>query len=267
VLADAGTEIVVIATRHDTHARIAEAALIDNKAVFVEKPLALSTAELDRVATAVRATQGRLMVGFNRRFAPAVVWALQAIGPDRSGLRFLCRVNAGPLPPDHWLLDPTVGGGRLLGEACHFIDLACFVAGSAPVEVDARALDLGRHVAGSQDFRIEIAFANGATAAIDYLSGGDSSMAKERFEIHRSGVSIVIDDFKSAAVHRAGKRVARSWPVKDKGHRAEVRAFFEAVHSGGPTPIPEEESILSSALTLVATRSAREGRRLRREDW
>jgi predicted dehydrogenase len=266
-LADPGTEVVFVATRHDTHARFAEAALTANKAVFVEKPLALTAAQLARVATAIRATQGRLMVGFNRRFAPAIAWALETLGRNRAGLRLLCRVNAGSLPESHWLLDSEVGGGRLLGEGCHFLDLACHVAGSAPVEVDAHTLDNGRHLTGSQDYRIEIAFANGATAAIDYLSGGDPSLPKERIEIHRSGTSIVIDDFRSAVLHRAGRRTTKKWRGRDKGHRADVRAFLEAVRAGTATPIPEEESIVSTALTLAAARSAREGRPLRREDW
>lgn len=264
---DPRTEIVIIATRHDSHARYAEAALRANKAVFVEKPLALTTAELDRVVTVLRATQGRLMVGFNRRFAPATRWALHQLGSNRDGLRFLCRVNAGALPHHHWLLDPDAGGGRLLGEGCHFIDLACFVAGAPPTRIHASALDAPHDDAGHQSHRIEIEFVNGATAGIDYLSGGDASLPKERIEIHRSGTSIVIDDFRSATFHRAGRRRAKTWTSRDKGHAAEVRAFLDAVRTGAATPIPEEESILSTALTLAAARSMREARPLGREEW
>ncbi len=261
------SKIIFIATRHDSHARYAEAALMAGRAVFVEKPLALSSIELDRIAQLIRATQGRLMVGFNRRFAPATQWALEALGPNRAGLRFLYRVNAGHLPENHWILDPEIGGGRLLGEGCHFLDLACFAAQSAPLEVHARALDHATSTSGPQSFRIEIAFANGATAGIEYLSGGDSSLGKERIEIHRSGTSVVIDDFRSVSAHRNGKRRTKRWGARDKGHRAEVRAFLEAVRSGAPTPIPEEESIRTTALTLAAARSVREGRPLRREEW
>jgi predicted dehydrogenase/threonine dehydrogenase-like Zn-dependent dehydrogenase len=266
-LADPRTEVVFIATRHDSHARYAEAALLANKAVFVEKPLALTAAELDRVATVLRATQGRLMVGFNRRLAPATTWALDALGKNRDHLRVLMRINAGALPHNHWLLDADAGGGRLLGEGCHFIDLACFLAGSAPASIQAHALDQSHHDAGHQSFRIEITFENGATAGIDYLSNGDSSLPKERIEIHRSGTSIVIDDFKSASLHRAGKSRTKKWAARDKGHRAEVKAFLHAVRTGATTPIPEEESILSMALTLAAARSIREARPLQREEW
>lgn len=254
---DTGVDVVFIATRHDTHAAFTDAALRNGKAVFVEKPLALTEEELARVATTTHATGGRFMVGFNRRFAPALAWALDAIGSDRSGLRFLCRVNAGPLPHDHWLLDPDKGGGRLLGEGCHFIDLACHVAGAVPVGIAARRLDAG--VAPPQDFSIDLAFANGATASIEYISSGDPSLPKERFEFHRSGVSVVLEDFLKAVAHRAGRVRRKSWSVRDKGHRSEVRAFLEAVRAGGPTPIPEEESLRSTALTLAAARSIREG--------
>jgi predicted dehydrogenase/threonine dehydrogenase-like Zn-dependent dehydrogenase len=261
------SDVVFIATRHDSHADFAEAALRAGRAVFVEKPLALDATGLARVETVLRATAGRLMVGFNRRFAPATRWAAEALGENRVGLRFLCRVNAGALPESHWLLDPEIGGGRLLGEVCHFLDLACFFAASPPVEVHARGLDNGVHARGGQSFRIEAAFENGATAGIDYLSGGDVSLPKERIEIHRTGVSIVIDDFRSASFHRAGRRRTRRWATRDKGHGAEVRAFLESVRTGSPTPIPEDESLVSTAMTLGAMRSIRECRPIARGAW
>jgi predicted dehydrogenase len=233
--------------------------------VFVEKPLALTEHEYDRVATALRATQGRLMIGFNRRFAPATQWALAALGTNRAGLRVLYRINAGPLPAHHWLLDPDVGGGRLIGEGCHFIDLACFIAGAPPLSIEARSLET--HTGSPpQSFHIEIAFPE-ATAGIEYIATGDPSLAKERIEIHRSGTSIVIDDFRSATLYRAGKKRHKKWPGRDKGHRSEVRAFLDAVRTGSPTPIPEEESLRSTALTLAAVRSLRESRAIGHKEW
>ncbi len=262
---DASSGIVFIATRHDSHAALATEALRAGKAVFVEKPLALTEGELSRVAEALHEAGGRLTIGFNRRFAPATRWLLDGIGADRSGLRFLCRVNAGPLPNDHWLLDRVAGGGRLLGEACHFIDLATFFCGAEPTSIAARALDLAQRVGGPQDFSIDIEFANGATAAIEYLSGGDPSLAKERIEVHHRGTSGVIDDFRRASLHRGGKAREKKWPARDKGHRALVHAFLEAVRDGGPTPIPERESLRSTALTLAAARAIREARVIRVE--
>jgi len=259
-LTDPGVDVVFIATRHDSHAAFADAALRANRAVFVEKPLALTPEGLDRVATTLRATGGRLMLGFNRRFAPAIVWALGKLGSDRGGIRFLCRVNAGPLPPNHWLLDLEIGGGRLLGEVCHFIDLACHVIGSEPEEVLCRDRNSGSGMSVLQDVAVEISFANGSTAMIEYVSSGAASLAKERYEIHRQGTSLVIDDFRKAEYHRAGKVARTKWGTRDKGHRAEVRAFLEAVRTGAPTPIPEEESLRTSSLTFAAARSMREGR-------
>ena len=264
------SDVVFIATRHDSHARLAEAALRAGRAVFVEKPLALDEQGLERVETVLRATAGRLTVGFNRRFAPSLRWALDALGEHRAGLRFLCRVNAGALPEHHWLLDPEIGGGRLLGEVCHFLDLARFVAASEPVEIGARGLDGAEHAhtgAGPQSYRIDVRFQNGASAGIEYLSVGDPSLPKERIEIHRAGVSIVLDDFQAASIHRGGKRRVRRWAARDKGHRALVRAFLDAVRTGARTPIPEEESLTSTAMTLAAARSLRENRSLSREDW
>jgi predicted dehydrogenase len=266
-IGDPATQVIFIATRHDSHARYVEAALKAGKAVFVEKPLALTAEELDRAAVAVRATQGRLMVGFNRRFAPATRWALEALGANRAGMRILCRVNAGALPAHHWLLDPDTGGGRLLGEACHFIDLACFLAGAEPTEIRAQALDGGVREGGAQDFSIGLSFRNGTTAKVLYISSGSSTLPKEHIEIHRSGTSIVIEDFRRAVVHRSGRPRVKSWGGRDKGHRAEIRAFLDAIRTGSPTPIPEEESLRSTALTLAAARSIREGRPLRRGEW
>jgi len=262
-----GTEIVFIATRHDSHARYVEAALVANKAVFVEKPLALKAAELEAIATAVRATQGRLMVGFNRRFAPAIRVASEALGSNRAELRMLYRIQAGALAADHWLLDPEVGGGRLIGEGCHFIDLACLVASAPAKRIQAWAMESRVATAPPQDFRIEIGFENGASAGIEYLSSGSPALAKERIEIHRAGLSIVIDDFRSAEVYRGSRRKTHRWETRDKGHRAEIAAFLGAVKTGAPTPIAEEESIATTALTIAAARSMREARPLPREEF
>ena len=266
-LAAPDTSVAIIATRHDSHARYAEEALRAGKAVFVEKPLALTRDELSAVERALSETRGRLMVGFNRRFAPATQWALERIGANREGLRFVARINAGPLPHDHWLLDPEVGGGRLLGEGCHFLDLATYVSGSRPIEIFGAALEPAREGHAPQSFHLEVRYENGATAGIDYVAQGDPALPKERFEIHRAGTSVVIDDFRRVEYVRAGKRTEKKWAARDKGHRAEVAAFLDAVRTGGPTPIPEFESIESSALTLAAARSIREARPLRRDDW
>jgi len=260
VWSDEGTTVAIIATRHDTHARFTIDALSAGKAVFVEKPLALTEEELDRVSETARRTGGRFMVGFNRRFAPAVGWALERIGDDRADLRMHFRIAAGPLPADHWLLDPDVGGGRLLGEGCHFVDLACFAAASAPVRVRAEALDRPGRRGGTQDFLIALRFSNGATATIEYLSSSNARVAKEHLEFHRSGVTAIIRDYLDAEVYRGGRAIRKKWRSRDKGHRAEIAEFLAAVRAGKPTPIPESESVQSMLVTLLASRSIAEGR-------
>ena len=158
-------------------------------------------------------------------------------------------------------------GGRLLGEGCHFLDLATFVAGSRPIEVFGVALEPAAVGRAPQSFHLEVRYENGATAGIDYVAQGDPALPKERFEIHRAGTSVVIDDFRRVEYVRGGKRTEKHWAARDKGHRAEVAEFLEAGRRGGPTPIPETETIESTAMTLAAVRSIREGRPLRRDDW
>jgi predicted dehydrogenase len=145
--------------------------------------------------------------------------------------------------------------------------LATFFAASRPAEIFGTALESPCDGRAPQSFHLEVLYENGATAGIDYVAQGDPALPKERIEIHRAGTSVVIDDFRRVEYVRAGKRTERKWASRDKGHKAEVAAFLEAVRTGGPTPIPEFESIESTALTLAAARSMREGRPLRREDW
>ncbi|HET7904111.1 MAG TPA: Gfo/Idh/MocA family oxidoreductase, partial [Candidatus Eisenbacteria bacterium] len=260
VWGDAATQVAIIATRHDTHARFARQAIEAGKAVFVEKPLALNEDELQEVGEALRRTGGRLMVGFNRRFAPSVRWILDQFGPDRSEMRLHFRVAAGPLSSDHWLLDPEIGGGRLLGEGCHFIDLACFAAGVEPSQIQATSLDATSRRGGPHDFLLSLRFANGATATIEYLSSSNARVAKEYLEFHRAGMSAILRDYLEAEVYRGGRTQRRKWKTRDKGHRAEIAEFMAAVKGGLPTPIPEHESIRSTQLTLMAMRSIGEGR-------
>jgi predicted dehydrogenase len=236
VWSDPDVRLVVITTRHDRHADLAVRALEAGKHVFVEKPLAIDAAGLERVAEAARRGPGLLLVGFNRRFAPQAVAAraaLAGLGP----VFVHCRVNAGALPAGHWIDDPTVGGGRMIGEGCHFVDLASALCGDPPIAgVQARAL--GRPVGLPEDFAVQVSFSDGSVAQITYLSRGAPSLAKERIEAHAGGVSVVIDDWRSCEVH-AGGRVRRT-KGGGKGHEAEISALLAAVARGGPSPIPLE---------------------------
>ncbi|HEX4823345.1 MAG TPA: bi-domain-containing oxidoreductase [Candidatus Polarisedimenticolaceae bacterium] len=233
VFRDPDVDAVVIATRHDAHADLAARALAAGKHVFVEKPLALTLEELDRVMAEVRRAPGILLVGFNRRFAAmsvAIRDHLRGKGP------FLAtyRINAGALPAGHWTLDRKMGGGRIIGECCHFVDLLSFLAGDAPI-VGVQARAAGRPAGLAQDVAVQVEFGDGSVGQILYTSRGSGSLSKERLEVHAGGSSAVLDDFRTCTVH-AG-RSSRRAGAPGKGHVEELRAFVDAVRAGGPSPI------------------------------
>jgi predicted dehydrogenase/NADPH:quinone reductase-like Zn-dependent oxidoreductase len=251
VLADDAVRSVVVATRHADHARIAAAALRAGKAVFVEKPLALSLPELAAVEQALT-PESVLMVGFNRRFAPLVERLVSELGPC-GDLVLSLRVNAGVLPPDHWLHDPSIGGGRLLGEGCHFVDLAALLAGSPAVSVQAAAVPQPeRPLECSDSFALQIRFP-GAVASVTYSGSGDSRLPKERIEAFGGGVAAVLEDFRRLDVYRNGR--CRSWKgPQDKGHREQVARFLAA--AAGRSPAPSPASYLDSTRLALACADA-----------
>ena len=236
MLADDEIDGVVITTRHSSHAALTVAALRAGKAVFVEKPLALTETELSEVVQAL--PHGRfLMVGFNRRFAPFVTDAIDML--QTSVHRSMAiRVNAGRLPDDHWLHDPRVGGGRLLGEGCHFIDLLMHCMGTRLEAVHAFATPLARRsLECSDEFAVSLRFADGALGTLLYTAEGDARMGKERIEAFAAGQSLVIDDFRRLERYRDGRRshVKRR---QDKGHRQELERFLAACRGEDEPPDP-----------------------------
>lgn len=257
---------VVIATRHHLHAKQVLAALNVDKNVFCEKPLCLSEEDLVSIVRAYfqiqSATRPLLMVGFNRRFAPMTERLKAFLAPISEPLALHYRVNAGYLPPDHWLNDPEQGGGRILGEVCHFIDLMMFLAGSPIVEVEARAVGASSRYSGD-NVVISLRFANDSEGTISYLANGDRSFSKERIEVFGGGSTAVLEDFRRLDLVRNGRRETfRSRFRQDKGHRAEWVAFAQAVAQGEDSPISFQDMICSTLATLLTERSRREGKRL-----
>ena len=248
---------VVVATRHNLHAGQIIRALECGKHVFCEKPLCLTEAELHAIKNAYsRASNSWLMVGFNRRFAPmaqrARAFLSEAVGP----FTMHYRVNAGPLPTTHWVNDPEQGGGRVLGEICHFADLLSFLCGSAPVCVQARS----SCSAGGQDVTATVEFANGSIGTLMYVCSGDRAFSKERVEVFGSGCVAVLDDFRRLDLVRHGKKEThRSLLRQDKGHHAEWRAFSECIRTGGPAPIAFDEIVASTLATIRIAESLRTG--------
>jgi predicted dehydrogenase/threonine dehydrogenase-like Zn-dependent dehydrogenase len=249
---------VAILTRHDQHAALTLQALQAGKHVWCEKPLALDERELRSLARALSSAQCILTVGFNRRFAPMVQRLRETLVPDEP-LRMTYRINAGPLPPKHWLNDPLLGGGRLIGEGCHFFDLLTCLAGSLPQRVCAEGPGV-QGTSAEEDFTVTIAFANGSVGTIDYITTGAIDLGKERLEVSGGGRTAILDDFRSLQVFGdGGRRTWRDRWAQDKGHQAAWSAFAESIRQGGPPPIPYTELFAVTQATFAAVQSLRMG--------
>jgi polar amino acid transport system substrate-binding protein len=258
VLGDPAVNTVFIATRHDTHAAFAVAALEAGKNVFVEKPLALGEDELKQVlGAASRSSNCRLMVGYNRRFSPLARKAREVFQGVSGPLLINYRVNAGFLPKEHWT-QTEQGGGRILGEVCHFVDLMQFLTGSEPVGVYAVSVTAGNAQMPDQDnVIISLRFRNGSVGQVSYLACGDKLLSKERIEIFGGGQSFVIDDFRLGEHFVAGSH--RKLKLSGKGHREEVEAFLHAICEGRPSPIALDSLVLTNVVTFAILDSLRTG--------
>lgn len=294
ILGNSGVNTIFIATRHDSHAGYTKKALSAGKHVFVEKPLCLREEELRQIAecrsrnvevSAIKSELGMqnadvnakcgkpleevknssfsiphsalplLMVGFNRRFSP-----LTQIMKEKTGtgpMSMIYRVNAGNIPADSWIQDKEIGGGRIIGEVCHFIDFLTYMNGSLPVTVFATALP---DASGFQDtVNINISFENGSTGTVAYFANGPKSLFKEYIEIYRAGTTAVLKDFKELQVFGSGKPYTKNLLSQDKGQKEMVRAFIEAVRKGTPSPISFDEIYASTLATFKVLESLRTG--------
>lgn len=260
ILDDPTTDCVVIATRHDLHASLAAEAMRRGKAVFVEKPLALNHTGLREVLLTARETGRLLMVGYNRRFSTLAREVKRRLA-DRSGaLAILYRISAGRLPEDHWSLGDAEGGGRIIGEVCHFIDFVQHLTDSVPASLYAAAVP-GDQAAGFVDdsLSISIAMEDGSVASILYSASGDAAVAKERIEVFCDGATAIIEDFKSGEFIRGGHRTRLGRGSQDKGHRAELEAFLCAVRGNGESPITLESLAATSAASFAIVESLKSG--------
>jgi predicted dehydrogenase/threonine dehydrogenase-like Zn-dependent dehydrogenase len=252
ILKDNAIDTVFIATRHDTHASFAIAALEAGKHVFCEKPLALTEEELDAVEVAARTSTALLCVGFNRRFAPLLLKAKAAMEPRFGPLVMLYRINAGVIPSDSWI-QGTEGGGRVIGEVCHFVDTLTCLCGARPVDI--RAIAASDH---PDAVSVLIRFSDGSTGTIVYSSLGDTSVSKEYIEVFAAGRVAQLDDFVKLDVISGGKRVTTKG-AQDKGQAALIAAFIAATRGKFSVPIPLDELVSVSAATLAIAESLRCG--------
>jgi predicted dehydrogenase/threonine dehydrogenase-like Zn-dependent dehydrogenase len=260
VIDDREVNLVVIATRHDLHAELARRALERGHHVFVEKPLALNDEELEGVLAAAADSDAQLMVGFNRRFAPLVRAARQHFAGRSSPLSISYRVNAGRIPREHWAHDPREGGGRIIGEVCHFIDLMQFLTGAVTTRVYAESIASRNHEITDEDsVFITLRFADGSNGSIAYLAEGDKAMAKERVEIFGDGKSFVLDDFRNATGYRNGREESTKLRNQDKGQADEVRAVCAVVLEGKRAPIALDDLAATTRATFRIRESLRTG--------
>jgi predicted dehydrogenase/threonine dehydrogenase-like Zn-dependent dehydrogenase len=259
ILAAPEVDAVVIATRHDTHAEFVQRALAAGKHVFVEKPLAITAADIDAVEAAlrnpVRQPTPTLMIGFNRRFAPLAIRMKALLGAVREPKSFIVTVNAGAAPAGHWTVEPA-GGGRIIGEACHFIDLLRYLAGSPITGSVARRTDGGDGTSADPSVCITLAFADGSLGTIHYLTGGHASFPKERVEAFAGGRVLQLDNFRRLRAFGWPRFKSQRLWRQDKGQNACAAAFVGAVKAGDVSPIPLGEILEVSRVTIAASEAA-----------
>lgn len=246
IIKDKSINTIFIATRHDTHARFVTESLKEGKNVFTEKPLCLYPQELENILDVLNGSGSRLMIGFNRRFAPLIL-KLKSKLNTTVPVAINYRINAGALPKEHWIHDRHIGGGRVIAEVCHFIDLCAFLSDSFVESVSAYSLN---DADGHQDtLVVSMLMENGSVASISYFSNGNKNESKEAIELYNGNLIARLNDFKELEIITAKKQSFRSG--QDKGHTACVRAFVNSINQGTGSPIPAKHIFNSMAATFA----------------
>jgi len=252
---------VFVLTRHNTHAPLAIQALEADKDVFIEKPLAMNEGELAQLVQVQRRTGGRVMVGFNRRFAPLGRRLRDFFGRRSQPMSVTYRMNAGFVPRDHWLHDPVQGGGRIVGEACHFVDFLLYLTGACPQTVYAHCIAGGDDVVNQDNTIANFAFDDGCIGSVAYLAGGDKSYSRERIEVYCDQSIGILEDFRRLELVRDGRvRKHNAGISQDKGHQGEVKAFVTAIAEGSELPFSFDEYVRSMLATFKVLESISVGR-------
>lgn len=253
VLDDDATATVFIATRHDSHAKYVKQAVTGGKHVFVEKPLCLNETELHEIVDCWQERKPILMVGFNRRFAPLAAVVKSQFGSGRMSMIY--RVNGGQIPSNTWIQDKQLGGGRILGEMCHFIDFLIFMNGSLPTRVFAAAMQDPNDL--DDTLCVNLSFENGSIGTINYFSNGAKSVPKEYIEIYKGGATALLNDFKALEIHGRGTLVRKKLLNQDKGQKVMVERFVKAIRGIGESPIPLRETYATTMATFNVLESLR----------
>ncbi|MES2516954.1 MAG: bi-domain-containing oxidoreductase [Bacteroidota bacterium] len=256
ILNDSAVDAVIITTRHNTHAQMCIEALRAGKHVFVEKPLALSHQEINEIITVHQQSDKTLTVGFNRRFSPFAQDIKQKLGHSKMPLNVIVTVNAGEIPANHWTQDVNIGGGRIIGEACHFIDLITYLSSSLVECVIMNAM--GKNpVENTDNATILLKYQNGSTGIISYFANGNKAYSKERVEVYSQGKTMIIDNFRKSEYYGlSSSGMSRS---QDKGHSEQFKLLLERLNDGGEAIIPFEEIINTSRASIAAVESLKLG--------
>jgi predicted dehydrogenase/threonine dehydrogenase-like Zn-dependent dehydrogenase len=258
-------QAVIIATRHDSHADLVIRSLNAGKAIHVEKPLAMNPAELKAIEKAYIGKQkpdarnsSFLQVGFNRRFAPMVQSLVRFFSDHSEPFSMLYRINAGYITRDHWTQDPQQGGGRIIGEVCHFVDLLQYISGSSIKQVHAFVLpNHGKY--SNDNVSINLSFMDGSAASVLYLANGDKSLPKEYIEVFCAGKTAVLEDYRRLSLIKGGKKLTSSEGARDKGHKSEMNAWIEAIQNGKPEPVPFSEAAVATRASFAILDSITSG--------
>lgn len=243
-----------IATRHDSHAKYVIDGLKNGKNVYVEKPLCLNVEELMEIKNLCEEKQKSVMIGFNRRFSPHASEIKKKLGSGKMSMIYRC--NAGSIPADTWIQDMKIGGGRIIGEACHFIDFMAYICGSKPVKVMASVMPDNQNLNDTMNIIVE--FENGSTGVVAYYANGSKAMHKEYFEVFSAGTSATIDDFNETKIYTKGNPSKFTTRAQDKGQKAMVDRFFKDIKTG-KTPIPMDEIYSVTLATFAVLKSVQEG--------
>ncbi len=252
---DDKTNTVFVATRHDSHGSYVLKSLKAHKNVFVEKPLCLLESELEDIIKAQANANKAVMVGFNRRFSPLTTKLKKALG--NNPMTMIYRINAGAIPKDTWIQDAEIGGGRILGEVCHFIDYLTYLNGSLPIKISASALPDANKL--NDTLNILIQFENGSSGVVGYYANGSKAMTKEYVEVFSAGMSAVLNDFKELKIYGKGKPRKKKLVNQNKGQKEMVNAFVNGLLKDGRAPIPFDEIIAVTKASFKVLDSIKRG--------
>jgi predicted dehydrogenase len=247
----------MVTTRHNSHASLVVQALDCGKHVFVEKPLALNNGELEEIIEAIERSKKTVTVGFNRRFAPLAVKMKKLLGNSVTPMNIVATMNAGFIPGSVWVHDMEIGGGRIVGEACHFIDLISFLTNSQVVSVCMNAM--GKHPMDNTDnATIMLKYENGTNAVINYFANGSKSYSKERIEVYHQEKTLVMDNWRKLMGY-GFKNFSSESSGQDKGHQSQFNLLVDSITKGGSQIIPIDQIINTTKASFAALESLRNG--------